>query len=69
MTNEEKAREILDIRYNTRCHHQYLIDDLIKMAKWKDKQFVDIISYLEDRMGDEISVEMIEKIKCRLKLE
>lgn len=32
----------------------------LAMAEWKDQQF---IKFLEDRMGDEISVKMIEEFK------
>lgn len=41
MNDLEKAKEILDIRYASKCHHQYLINDLIKMAEWKDEGFLE----------------------------
>lgn len=78
MTNEEKAKEIA--KSNCRVYNVSLVNNRVKrmtsenecyesakeMARFKDEQFINIISYLEGRMGDEISVKMIEIIKCNL---
>lgn len=71
MNNEEKAIEIASDNYQV--YHVSLVNRVkrmtsesefyqsaIEMSRFKDQQF---IKFLEDRMGDEISVKMIEEFK------
>lgn len=72
MNNTEKASEIAGLCHHcldkdgnpfsicTKCKVKGIYYACIEMADWKDQQF---IKFLEDRMGDEISVKMIEELK------
>lgn len=61
LTNEEKSSQIATQNYCTNKRNMDIsFRSAMKMAEWKDQQF---IKFLEDRMGDEISVKMIEEFK------
>lgn len=78
MTNKKKAVEIANTNMESYCvlfddgclydviSNSECYDSAIEMAEWKDQQF---IQFLEDRMGDEISVKMIEEFKCEFNLK
>lgn len=44
MTNEDKAREILDRANFNKDEYLSEFEDLLEMAEWKDKQFKDAIN-------------------------
>lgn len=76
MTNTEKALETAKANYcryyieiapnvvKEKTSERECYDSALEMAKFKDQQF---IKFIEDRMGDEISVKMIEEFKEMIK--